>query len=358
MSKKYTAIIDVDTLIIHAALVGQTTHVIARHKKTGWEKVFDNQTAFFGHYLKKEGGWLGELNATREVKVSADDFEIIPVVEKLPDVVQDDGSVLTAEIVVKGRFKNKIEAIANQPWCKDFKICFATGKSFRYDLAQTQPYKSERPVKPLLYEVVKEYMLWKYKDKLVIKHNVESDDIVTSELWGAWIKAERDHDKLDVVGCWIDKDLAQYPQLHYNFDKPELGLVKITPLEAAKSLAKQCLSGDNIDTIPGLPNLPEQMFEKYGIRKPNKPGLGTKTAEALIDPCETPKDAFERVVEAYKGFYGDVRMQFVSFDKEFSDRTWLEHLNEQFSLLRMRNNVNKEVGHVSKFLKQLEVNYD
>lgn len=359
MVKQYTAVLDVDTLIIHAALAGQETSIIVKHKETGWSKTFKNQTEFFGHYLKREGGWLGDLNKSREgtgkAQVSADDFEITQIVNKIADTYNNEGEAITAESVVKGRFKSKIEAITSQDWCKDFKICFGTGKNFRYDIAQTQPYKEERPQKPLLYEVVRDYMLRKYKDKMLIVDGVETDEIVTQEVWKAWIKSGRDFDKLDAVGVWIDKDLGQFPQYQYNFDKPDLGLIKIEPLEALKNLAVQCLKGDTIDSVPGLPELPLEMFKKYGIRKPGKPGLGEKTARGLVDPCKTPKEVFERVVEAYKGYYGEVRMQFVSFRGEITDRDWLDHLNEQFRLLRMRTDVNKDVGHVRDFLKAMEI---
>lgn len=359
MTKKYVACIDIDTLIIHAALAGQDTSVIIRHKETGWEKVFKNKTLFHGHHSKREGGWLADVNKSKIEKglipVSPDDFEIIPVVVKIEDQYTDSGAIITAESVVKGRFKSKIEAIINQDWCKDFKICFGTGKNFRYDIAQTQPYKAERPEKPLLYEVVKDYMLWKYKNKMVIVDGVETDEIVTQELWKSWIKAKRDFDKLDLVSCHIDKDISQFPCLWYNFDNPQLGLVQVTPLQAVKNLAVQHLKGDSIDSIPGLPKLPEDMFVKYGIRKPGKPGIGDKTAHALIDPCETPKQVFERVVEAYKGHYGEEKQPFTSFRGEESERDWLDHLNEQFRLLRMRTDVSKDVGHVRDFLKAMEI---
>ncbi len=355
MTKKYTAYIDIDTLIIHAALAGQETSVLVKHKETGWTREFKNKTEFFGHHTKKEGGWLGNLNKSRIEKVSVDAFEITPIVKKIADQYTEDGSIITAETVVKGRFKSKIEAITKQDWCKEFKICFGTGVNFRYDIAQTQPYKNERPVKPLLYDVVKEYMLSKYKDKMLIVDGVETDEIVTQEVWKGWIKAKRDFAKLDVVGVWCDKDLAQFPQLHYNFDKPELGLVQITPLQAVKNLAVQHLKGDTIDSVPGLPELPEYMFEKYDIRKPGKKGLGDKTAHALIDSCQTARGVFERVVEAYKGHYGENTKEFVSFRGEISERNWLDHLNEQFRLLRMRTDVTKDVGHVRYFLKAMEI---
>lgn len=359
MTKKYKALIDVDTLIIHAALAGQKTHIKVVGKNTGRTLIFKNRSEFYGSWQKKDGGWLKEFNKKREAKglspIPLDVFDIHDVIEPIEDQVSDNGTIITPEIVVKGRFKSKIEAITSQPWCEDFVICFGTGTNFRYDIAQTQPYKANRPNKPLFYDVVKEYMLTKYKDKIIIVDGVETDEIVTQELWKAWIKAKRNHENLDSVACFIDKDLTQFPCLWYNFDKPELGLVEISSLDAVKNLAVQCLRGDVIDSIPGLPELPNEMFEKYGVKKPSKKGLGEKTAHSLIDPCQTPKEVFERVVEAYRGYYGDARMQFVSFRGEFSDRNWLDHLNEQFRLLRMRTDVTKDVGHVSKFLKAMGI---
>lgn len=361
MSSQYTAIIDVDTLIIHAALAAQETFVTVTHKETNWTREFKNQTAFFGDHWKKEGGWLAEVNAKKVEKgldkVSPDAFEVVAGVRLIENVVHPNGNVITPEQIVKGRFKSKIEAITKQSWCKNFKICFGVGENFRYDIAQTQPYKNERPSKPLLYDVVKEYMLTKYKAHMVIAEGVETDEIVTQELWKGWIKAKRDFDKLSVVGVWCDKDLGQYPQLHYNFDKPELGLVEITPLEAIKNLASQHLSGDTIDSIPGLPKLTDELHKKYAIRRSGK-GLGEKTARALVGNAQSPKEVFERVVEAYRAFYGDEKQPFKSFKGEVSERNWLDHLNEQFRLLRMRTDVTKDVGHVRDFLKAMEVDYE
>lgn len=358
MTKQYTAIIDIDTLIIHAALAGQDTFVTVTHKETGWTREFKNQTAFFGDHWKKEGGWLAEINKGKVEKgldkVSPDAFDVVAGVRLIENVIHPNGNVITPEQIVKGRFKSKIEAITKQSWCKDFKICFGVGENFRYDIAQTQPYKNERPSKPLLYDVVKDYMLTKYKDHMLIAENTESDDIITQELWKGWIKAKRDFSKLSIVGCWIDKDISQTPQLHYNFDKPELGLVEITPLEAIKNLASQHLSGDTIDSIPGLPKLTDELHKKYSIRRSGK-GLGEKTARALIEPCESPKEVFERVVEAYRAFYGDEERTFVSFRNEEFQWTWIDYLNEQFRLLRMRTDVSKDVGHVKDFLTKLEI---
>jgi hypothetical protein len=357
MTKKYTAVIDIDTLIVHSALAGQTSSVIVTHKDTGWSKEFKNQTEFFGAWQKKDGGWLAEVNAKKVEKglepVSPDAFTVETKVDLIPDHLADDGTIITPEIVVKGRFKSKIEFIANQDWCKDFKICYGIGKNFRYDIAETVPYKNARVPKPILFDVVRDYMLWKYKDHLITAENVETDDIMTQEMWKAWLRSGRNIDKLDTVACFIDKDLAQFPCLQYNFDKPELGLVPITPLQAAKNLAVQMLMGDAIDTIPGLPALPEELCKKYKLRKTK--GLGETTAKGVVSDAQDAKDVFERVVEAYKLYYGEARMQFVSHDGVFTDRNWLDHMNEMFRLLRMRSDITKDAGHVKDFLSKLGI---
>lgn len=361
MTKQYTALIDVDTLIVHAGIAGQETYVTVTHNTTGWTKEFKNQTEFFGDHHKKAGGWLGEINKRKEKRglpvVSPDAFTIEAGVRLIENVVHNNGTVITPEQIVKGRFKSKIEAITNQPWCKDFKICYGTGTNFRYDIAETVPYKNERPSKPLLFDVVRDYMLHKYKDHMITAENVESDDILTSELHEAWIRAKRKHENLDTVACFIDKDISQFPCLHYNFDKPELGLVEITPIEAAKNLASQMLQGDTVDSIPGLPKLTDELHKKYSIRRSAK-GLGEKTARALLKDVDTPTEVFERVVEAYRGFYGEEKKPFTSFREEVSERNWLDHLNEQFRLLKMRSVVDEDVGHVKDFLTKLEVNYE
>tara|TARA_R110000744_G_C19371770_1_gene563210 strand:- start:60327 stop:61379 length:1053 start_codon:yes stop_codon:yes gene_type:complete len=349
--KKYKAVVDVDTLLIHAALAGQETCVLVEHSATGWQREFKTQTEFWGHYLKKEGGWLGDVNKDKESKglptASPDEFVLTPVVRLVPD----------AEMVVKGRFKNKVETIKVQPWCSDIEICFGVGENFRYEMAETIPYKNSRPPKPLMYETVKDYMLYKYANKMCIVEGVETDDIVAQKLHEAWERSGHNHDNLDTIGLLIDKDLKQFPSIQVNFDKLEEGLVKITELEAAKNLAVQMLMGDNIDSIPGLPLLDDSLFEKYKLRKTKK-GVGETSAKGVVNSATSVQEVYERVVEAYRLHYGETKTQFISHNGVMSDRDWLDQLNERYRLLRMRTDVTKDVGHVIDFLKGLGFEYE
>lgn len=339
------AIIDIGTILVHAALAAQTSKVVVTHKRSGRQKEFDNSTQFWGHHSKKAGGWLQDTNDVRVEKgltpFSIEDFEL----ETHTDLIS--GLDVSPEAVACGRLNNKIKSITENDWCDDFVICLGTGENFRYSQAQTQPYKHGRTAKPLLLEYVKEYMVRKYKKNLIVVSNVEDDDIVASILWEDWIKAKGNHSDLSTVGVFVDKDIKQVPCLHYDFDNPQNGLTKITEEQAHHYFAIQMLCGDGTDSIPSLPALDESLVREWGIRKTK--GLGKKTAEAILDG-QTTQGIYERVWEAYKAFYGIEKQPFTSFRGEVFEWNWLDHMNERFQLLRLRRDVTKPVGHVNDFL--------
>lgn len=350
------AIIDVDTLLYNAALAPQQNYVIVKHKPTGREKEFPTQTDFFGHCVKRDGGWLAEQNAERTEKglepFNVDEFEITQHSRLVGDY--DEDGVVPPEAIAKGRFNSTIRWIESQEWCTDYIICYGRGKNFRYDLAQTQPYKDGRQPKPLLLKEVTDYMLYKYKDKIVFGDDIESDDVYARLIWEAWVRSGRDLDKVDSVGVCCDKDANQFPSIMFNFQKPEEGLKRITPIEAAFSLGKQMLMGDSVDSILGLPQIVPELCTKYGLRKSKS--VGETTAINYLKCCVTPKEIFERVVEAYRAFYGEDKKEFISFRGDKSERNWLDHMDEQFQLLRMRTS-DKPNPHVSVFLNSLGVEY-
>jgi hypothetical protein len=347
------AIIDVDTLLYNAALAAQEPYVIVKNKQ-GKEKEFRNQTEFFGHYSKKDGGWLAEQNAKRVAKglepISADEYEITHHVRLVSD-----GEV-SPEVIAKGRFKRSIQAIMEQPWCKDIIICYGRGTNFRHSEAHTQAYKSNRADKPLLLKVVTEYMEKRYADKIVYGDNCESDDVCYSLAYKAWLRSGRNFDNLDVVLCAVDKDAKQCPCDMFNYNAPDQGLTRITPLEAATYLGEQMLKGDSTDTIKGLPQLPPELCTKYNIRKSKT--IGDTTATNYLKGCVSPTEVFERVVEAYRAYYGDEKKEFTSFRGEVLRWNWLDYFNEALQLLRMRVDYTTPNVHGSGFLLQLRVKVD
>lgn len=310
---KRKAILDIDTMLYHAALAPQVNYILVTHKASGRQKEFKGVTEFYGKGKAKDGGWLGELNAERGTSFTVDDF----AVESLARL---EGNGASPEAIAFGRFKNKVESVASAPWCNgEFSIAFGVGRNFRYDVAKTQPYKHGRPPKPILYEEVKEYMLSKYKKHMIVEEGVETDDVVSWLMLEDYTKAKGKPENCKLVLSYIDKDLNQVVAWGHNYN--EMGdIFWKDPLFCAKSFCSQLLSGDNTDHIPGIPNIPDDLCEKWGIRRTR--GVGASTANSVIEPCHTAKEAFERVVEAYRGYYNE---------------GWKEALNERALLLKMMN---------------------
>jgi hypothetical protein len=344
------AIIDVDTLLYNAALAAQENYIVVKNKQ-GREKQFKNQKEFYGHWSKKDGGWLAEQNAKRITKglepVPAEDYEITHHSRLISD-----GDV-SPEVIAKGRFKKSIQAIMEQPWCKDIIICYGRGTNFRYNEAHTQAYKAKRPDKPILLKAVTEYMEKRYADKIVYGDDCESDDVCFSLAYKAWLKSGRNFDKLDVVVCAIDKDIKQCPCDLFNYNTPDQGITRITPLEAATALGEQALKGDPTDTILGLPQIVPELLAKYGLRKSKT--VGDTTAKNYLKGCVSPTEVFERVVDAYRAYYGDEKKEFTSFRGEVLSWNWLDYFNESLQLLRMRVDYTTPNPHASVFLSQLKI---
>lgn len=77
----------------------------------------------------------------------------------------------------------------------------------------------------------------------------------------------------------IDKDLDMIPGPHYNFVKKEL--YNVTPEKAIYNFYYQCLVGDTADGIKGVP------------------GIGPKKAARILEMCESEREMYDAVREAY-----------------------------------------------------------
>ncbi len=162
-------------------------------------------------------------------------------------------------------------------------------KSYRQEVAKTREYKGNRKNKTFkdeeakeafkkmmrLKDKAKEYMI---KDWNAISLNyMESDDALSIEA-----------NKLQYENCMlahIDKDLDQIPGLHYNYKKHIT--YNVAERQAEALLAKQVLTGDSVDNIPGLV------------------GIGPKKAIALLkeDPrVITAAKVYKEQGKSYKYF--------------------------------------------------------
>lgn len=180
-------------------------------------------------------------------------------------------------------------------------ILYITGKTnFRNEIATRTPYKERLGNKPFHYHNLTAYMQAVYDVRM--KEGLEADDLMSIE------QTLRPH---ETIICTRDKDLRQVPGWHYGWElgeQPQFGPIQVVnpgllELETkvnAKGVKSykirgygdlffysQCLTGDAVDTVPGLP------------------GTGPTKAFKILEGSSGSTDAFNRVLEAYRAFYGD-----------------------------------------------------
>lgn len=193
---------------------------------------------------------------------------------------------------------------------------FLTGEgNFRHAIATRQPYKQRPGHKPYHYANLKAVLRGLYN--AIERDGLEADDLMSIEQ-----TARKD----ETIICTRDKDLRQVAGWHYGWEvngQPAFGPFYVSgygsislsddrkKLEGygLKFFLAQCLTGDRVDSIPGLPK------------------CGPVAAYERLKDTETYQDGLSVVKDAYKERYVD---------------TWREELLEQGQLLHMTRELNED----------------
>lgn len=186
-------------------------------------------------------------------------------------------------------------------------ILFLTGKeNFRYALAKRTPYKERAGNKPYHYYNLKAYIRGKYDYRLT--EGLEADDLMAiyqtetiSILWGNPFYSGP---RVETIICTRDKDLRQVAGWHYGWElgnQPQFGPERVSDfgsiaLESNRKKIRgtgvlffysQCLTGDSVDSVPGLP------------------GCGPVKAYEILCESKTEEEAFRSTLAAYTSSYGE-----------------------------------------------------
>jgi hypothetical protein len=212
----------------------------------------------------------------------------------------------TLEEAIEG-LNNRIQEILIKTECDRYLGFLTRGKCFRYAIAKSKPYKHNRKhgSKPPIYYALDAYIQqdpWNF----VGYSGLEADDLV-----GIARHVLDD----DCTICSPDKDvLQQLPGKHYNYQKAEFH--ETTDDQARDFLWKQVLMGDSTDGIPGIP------------------GLGPKTADAIIDNMPDVLSHHSVVLSQYLA--------------KFRLDEGISRFYETFKLIRMHTDpeiASKDLGH-------------
>lgn len=365
-----TLIVDADTPVFRSSRCVEEDYILVKHKKSGKIKEFRNKTSYGIRGNKiialsdkditenktkdKEGHpykWLAWANKKLEDKskppYTMEDFEVTFHNGLLPDMDHIDEGVMLFDVFV-GKLKRTYLA-------ENYKLLIGGDGNYRYDLAESAPYKGDRPDKPLLFLEIRDAILSKYRKKVEVVNGREVDDMCA-------VYGRENAEHYAKTGKWkycialLDKDLKMIYSPQLNYDAVEKGVHIPTELECSKYYGKQLLCGDKaVDNIMGLPDISPELREKYGVRKGKS--VGDTTAAKFIESCVTIKEVFERVVEAYRDYYGDVPFDFTDFRGDTYKSTWMDRLQEVAMLIYMNDYDNPLDYHIKDHLDKYEVEY-
>lgn len=275
--------IDADTILYSSAAKEEINKCLATNSLNGKSKLFPSKTAF--------NEWYKEYSThPKEVYTFQQEKELV-------------GEISFACKSVR----SKIEGIVEKAGCDDFRVCIQGIGNYRNDyVSKYVTYKGQRTGKPLLYSDVFNYVVKKYKDKVIITSEEETDDFICKLAWKHWNEKHTTEDS-PIVIAMVDKDIQQNcPGVLLNYFKLEEGLFLNTHEMQYKGFWKSVLTGDVADNIDGILRLSDETKRLYGI-KAN--GCGPVAAARILCTATSEKECGERVLEAYKQAWPDDYME-------------------------------------------------
>ena len=329
-SKFNTLCVDADWILHAASNTGEKKTIKAVLKSTGEEFDLANRTELFGRKKSKDGGYLLELNKSRNTEYTWEDFEIydIQTPEELPNVLHT--------------VKMMIEGLTKTTGIKNKELYIGEGKSFRHGISTLLEYKGTRSSNliPIHKEAVKEYMI-KYHGAIVVK-DLEVDDVVI-------IRGAENHKNLVVS---VDKDSMSCPVYLYNPAHPEWGIMNCRGLGnlwwdksgktkklrgiGRKWLYTQILVGDSVDNIK--PNAASDMQ------------FGEVGAFDVLNECKTDLECFHAIKSVYQQMYPEPKKVY-SWDWKVIQIDWMYVLDEIWQLVKMKRSYDDDVKASDVFRK-------
>lgn len=275
-------VIDGDVLKFAIASKGEKRTVHIAHKETGDEYIVDTRTSFYGHWKKKSGGLLAEMNADlpEEKRMLPEDFTYtdIQTPEPLSHVLH------TAKLYTDNYIKS-CEA-------DSYSMLIGKGDSWRVDYSTLLKYKGNRTdlIRPLLMDDVIDYMVRKFGAELV--YDFEVDDRIVMDTYG----------KDGHFAAGVEKDLYSSSLYFLDTSRPELGV------QNGNQFGKLWINDKKEVKGIGRKHLLWQVCSKddsdnYSAYAFSDVSWGPKSAyEALVN-CQNDRELFQAAYDVFKKLY-------------------------------------------------------
>lgn len=283
---------DYDYMKYSIASVCEQRSIVVTHRKSGNQKEFPTRTEFYGHYLKKEGGWLAERNKERiaddKEPWTAEDFDI------------SDKQVAEPVSHMNNIVKQHIAGIQKILGASSYYGYLGVGQSWRVEASTILEYKGNRvdTLKPLMLDEISDYLKRSHSAQDI--SGLEADDVVIIDC----VK----NPKLTLVG--VDKDYyGCEPITLFNPDKMTEPL-RIDGLGKLWIEEKKKQSGKVEKTVRGMGRkwfyfqvLSGDTSDNYCANSATATKWGDMSAYKLLDPCKDDAECWRTVIGAYKKLY-------------------------------------------------------
>lgn len=261
-----------------------------------------------------EAGFAGQLKDEETGELTMLSFENVQEVfdQKIREI--EDECWANEPSVLYFTADEKLVKSVNKQRKRDGKDELEFEPNFRLGIAKAKPYKDRKSVRPLHYYNLRAHALHAYE--CVVAVGLEADDRLAMD---------QDIEGLTTIICSRDKDLRQVPGMQYSWEcgaQPGWGPTKVEELgdislpkpnklvgTGLKFFFAQAITGDPVDTIPGLPR------------------GGPSMAYKALAPCETEEEMYNAVAKLYEAKIGE---------------GWEDYLEEQLALLWMVRELDEE----------------
>jgi hypothetical protein len=310
-------IVDADLIAYQYAAANEKRTILAKHLKSGREKIFKTRTE------------LKTLLKEKNMEFKPEDYEI--------EDVQTAASIRFALRNVKG----VIQRLTEHTWADRVELYLGTGKVFRHALALPTPYKDNRDdlIKPLQLADVRRYLQVKHKAQLV--KGIETDDMITIRAYEELAKgnypiiASADKDAQQSQGVevlnfgqeeWQGKVIPDVGSLW----KVVIGKGPATDIkgDGLKFLAFQTLAGDKADTYFGY--------------KLSKLSYGPAKAFKALENTKTEQEILQVLISEFKRLYPEPFDYTDCHGVSHSDVDWFDMLQLYWSCAYMKRSIDDE----------------
>ena len=298
---------DYDATCFRAAAANQQRSIRCLHRPTGNIETFKTRTDFYGHWKRKEGGWL-----SAHPELNLGDFDIQDVTEPEP-----------VEYALKS-IKSTIEGMLDKFGTKDYYGYVGGDTNFRKDICTLQPYKGQRTAElPVHLAACKEYVMQHHR--ATMSKYVEADDLVSTDNYNA-VK-----NKQDFAAVVLDKDFKGCEGNWYFYLNDDRRKVR--------GFGKLWRNGSDVDGVG-------RMFKYLQICQGDKSDLyephcfsdkenGPVTAYNALKDCKNDTEAFLAMKEHFMYLYPEPKI-ITNWKGDSFEIDWFYVMNEMFQLAHLQ----------------------